>query len=395
MRVAFLGNTCNYAYWMCRWCHLLGVEASLYVAPTSWERDHPSWDDPEFPRDHFPDWVHTLELPFGKEFLSQARRRRLYEAVLEHDVVHSFSPDFMGGLIGLGRPLIYHSIGALDYRPYYLAIGRGWSDERGVGQALKPRELLRVMRMRRILRSVEALIVGQPYELPAGRRWGGDRLRVLPNPYGLPALAPRLGGRTPLRFFAPARQYWWFKGNDLLLRSYAAVAARHGAATPPLVLLDWGPDCERSRELASALRLTDRVEWLPMMPRPDLLREMRREGTIVVDQFSRPMGDLASFGGVGRDALAAEAPLLTHISSEPLLELHEEVPPVLGVDRPEQDLIVEQMERALALGWPALRCLGEKGRSWLEKECGWATVMPRYLSLYSDLAAAATPSSGA
>lgn len=49
--------------------------------------------------------------PRLREFLPKSAARRIYRDILQCDLIHSFSPDMMGGLINLGHP-----VGALDYQ---------------------------------------------------------------------------------------------------------------------------------------------------------------------------------------------------------------------------------------------------------------------------------------
>lgn len=378
MRIHFLGNVCNYGYWMAKWCREIGVEAQLFMGDGSYARDMPWWDDPDL-RDHsLPKWVKTVKLPMGKEFLPQSKRLKLYAEILDCDLIHSFSPDMAGGLLGLGKPHLYHSVGGFDRAPFYSR--RNHDRER----LFAPRPIIRAWRFRRMIRDADQVIIGQPYELAYALYFKPLGVTILPIPYQIPSPAD-VTGAPEKRFFAPARQYWWFKGNDLLLRAYGKLLNDNGEEIPPLVMLDWGPDTSASQELAHKLGISPHVRWEPVLVKETLLSEMTRPGTIVVDQFCRPIPDEASLGGIGRDALSVCAPLISHISIPAILKVNTSAPPILAVSRPTVEHILEQLRLSLSMSWEQLAALGRAGHEWLVAEHDWRTVMPRYLELYEKV----------
>jgi hypothetical protein len=160
-------------------------------------------------------------------------------------------------------------------------------------------------------------------------------------------------------FLAPARHHWTegnksiLKGNDVFLRG-AALAAE--TADFELILVDWGVDADKSRELIEALGLIDRVSWLRPHSRKALWPiYMRSVG--IIDQFA-----VSAFGGVSLDAMSLGRRLITRMDAGEAERLPTgTVPPVLAAATAEA--ISRQMISCLSdLGDTA--GIGHKLQSW-------------------------------
>ena len=378
MKINFLGNVCNMGYWMAKWCHQLGLEAQLFIGPESYERDMPWWDDSDLCDNTLPKWVKRVLLPTGKEFLPLSKRCKLYAEILDCDIIHSFSPDISAGLLGFPKPQVYQSMGGFDFRPFYLRYNHA------AEQIFDLRRLMRVWRFRRLIRNVDEIIISQPYELPYALYFRPLNVSILPIPY---QIQPPSGITVAheKRFFAPARHYWYFKGNDLLLQAYSKLLNDEEAKIPPLILLDWGPDVKASKELAHNLGISSYIKWQPLLDKRSLYMEMKQSGTIVVDQFGRPIPDDGFIGGIGRDALSVCAQLISNITIPALLKVNTSAPPVFAVSRPSVEAVLEQLRLATAMSRDELAKLGRAGHDWLVTEHDWKSVVPRYITLYEQM----------
>lgn len=385
MRINFVGNTCNYGYWMAKWCREMGLQAYLYIsASANYERDMPWWDDTDLKRGQSPEWVKFIKLPFGKEFLPKNKRYNIYREILDCDVIHSFSPDVLGGILDFDIPTIYHSPGDLDR--FYHFYGR----DKPFKNLFDLREVFRVYRFRQTLKRVNRLILSQFYEIPFGETWVKERLRILPIPYCVEDNNKFNYERTVIttkRFFSPARHYWNFKGNDIIIEAYAESVKKYQDKTPRLILLDWGEDIGKTKQLCFSLGINHMIDWKPCLSKEELYAQMSMPGTIVVDQFVRQFDSAAGVGGIGRDAMMMKAPLITHFSAgnPHMYELHKSKPPILGVERPTKELLFQQMEKSINMSWSDLQEAGQQGKEWLECEHDWRNVMPRYIELYNEV----------
>lgn len=106
-------------------------------------------------------------------------------------------------------------------------------------------------------------------------------------------------------FFSSARHFWAgkkgfftdYKGNDIVLRSFAHYLGISGDTKSKLILVRKGPDVRQSNELAQDLGINKHIFWIDEMPRKDLWDYYR--------------GASACFGQFG-------VPLLTYAAVEPL-----------------------------------------------------------------------------
>ncbi len=95
------------------------------------------------------------------------------------------------------------------------------------------------------------------------------------------------------------------KGNDKLIRGFAAFTQRHPAVTACLVMFEYGPDFEASKALVADLGLAEKVVWFPKMYRRDLLLGITLSD-VVAGYFDLEF----RYGGVVNEALSMGKPLL-------------------------------------------------------------------------------------
>jgi hypothetical protein len=172
------------------------------------------------------------------------------------------------------------------------------------------------------------------------------------------------------------------KANDRLIR---AVGRMHAAGHEiTLVLSDRGTPCEpAARALIAELGLTERVAWIPSVPRRSLV-DWYRAADITADEFEG-----GALGSVAFESLGCGTPLLTR-----LLESHDdptfwsprlampELPPLLQART--EDEITAALQRAVTDGaW--LRSVGEASRAWMLAYGSPPAIATAWLQLYRDV----------
>lgn len=146
-----------------------------------------------------------------------------------------------------------------------------------------------------------------------------------------PGLAPPAG---PPVIFSPTRQHWkdksgsWTKGNDILFRAAALVAAE--GYDFRLHLVAWGKEVEDSKALIADLGIADKVTWLPTMQKRELW-EAYCTAHAVADQFILP-----ALGGVGFETMALGQRLITAIDEGQLTHFFGKAPPCLSASTVEE-----------------------------------------------------------
>lgn len=97
------------------------------------------------------------------------------------------------------------------------------------------------------------------------------------------------------------------KNSDWLLRAFARLSADRPTRRPLLVLVEYGPDIEATRRLATELGIASQIHWLPKMPRRELLWLLSKV-SVACGEFYEVMRMI--WGGTGWEALASGRPLL-------------------------------------------------------------------------------------
>lgn len=205
--------------------------------------------------------------------------------------------------------------------------------------------------------------------LPSVERMGLDPERIVCLPHAFddrklisfratnPDLQPAAG---PPIIFSPTRQHWkdksgsWTKGNDILLRAAALVAAE--GHDFHLHLVAWGKELEDSKALIAELGISNKVVWLPTMQKRELWRSYCTAHA-VADQFVLP-----ALGGVGFETMALGRRLITSIDSAQLTSFFGEAPPCLAATTIDQ--CAEQL-RLVILDPDDKACLGIAAQRWM------------------------------
>jgi hypothetical protein len=157
------------------------------------------------------------------------------------------------------------------------------------------------------------------------------------------------------------------KNNHWLLIAISRLIRQQPRLRPLVVMIEYGPDVDRTRRLASELGISDYVRWMPKMARRELSL-LLAEASIVCGEFYP--GPRMVWGGTGWEALAAGRPLLQGFNFRPGEFEHDfghPPPPILAVRT------LEDVESRLAevLARPALVGeMGEAARSWFDAHNG-------------------------
>ncbi|MGY4317271.1 glycosyltransferase family 4 protein [Bradyrhizobium sp. JR3.5] len=199
----------------------------------------------------------------------------------------------------------------------------------------------------------------------------------------------RAGLKLPKRdfkvttFFSPSRHHWHAapvsmqKGNDLFLRAAAQVAQTDRDFR--IILVEWGVDVHRSKELIQELRIEDMVSWIPSLNKAEL-RQLYCSSDVVVDQFRIP-----AIGGVTFEAMALGRRVITNLDETQSAEFFGAAPPCLAADSVETCAarILEVLADPLDGNGR-----GDAARLWFEKCHSAQRVVALQLAAYRTICAA-------
>ena len=417
MRIAIFENLANSAYIQAKAFRALGVEADLVLDPLDrYVMSDPRWEDldlelptdqlvdPVLPEHELPDWVRfrpgTLS---GEQRPVPGRLQRIAAlvggALSEPGATRTAlgRAGWRGARLAAERAWIvktlsgYDCVVAYGMGPAWAALARvpclaeTWGgditmapfydtgDWEGHGTVPLPGpegELFAQAKLQRLGYDHAArILLTDPRFIPFAERLGHgekslpfgflidvEKYSPRPEPELREALLQGLGG--PM-VFVPARQDWYWKGSDRLLRGFAQAAAAHPGAT--LVCAGWGADLDRSRALVAELGIGDRVRMLPSAMSKERLRRHYCAADIVADQFT-----VGSYGGSALEAMGCECPLLIHLDADRFTGSFSP-PPVMNVSEPDE------IGRALTSLFEddGLRSrLGREGRQWVATRHG-------------------------
>lgn len=321
----------------------------------------------------------SLEKQEADRLLKFAREhpRRFFRILYEYDVVQLYSIDgfisFMNGQDGFAA----YEHGTLREMPFATSFY-------GV-------------LARCAYRDASLVFVTNSDVLDSVERMGLDPARIICLPHAFddrkltrflaenPDLRPPPG---PPVIFSPTRQHWkdrsgsWTKGNDVLYRAAALVAAEGHDFR--LHLVEWGKEIDESKALLTELGIADKVVWLPTMQKRQLWAAYCTAHA-VADQFILP-----ALGGVGFEAMVLGRRLITAIDEGQLAHFFGEAPPCLVSLTVEQCAV--QLRRVIAD--PGDRQgLGVAAQDWMLRYHSADRIVALQIEAYAALQVEKRPSS--
>jgi hypothetical protein len=178
-------------------------------------------------------------------------------------------------------------------------------------------------------------------------------------------------------FLVGARQNWYWKGSDKLLRAIAKLCKREGDSM--VFLMAWyGQDLDKSCQLIKDLGIERNIMKLGIISKP-LLKRYIDAADVCVDQFT-----LGSFGTFALESMSIGTPLITYYSRDRHFKF-DDTPPILHAF--SEDEIYEQLLYCVN-NKVKLQELGRKHRQWLIENHGHKKLWPSYDEVYRKALAA-------
>jgi glycosyltransferase involved in cell wall biosynthesis len=149
------------------------------------------------------------------------------------------------------------------------------------------------------------------------------------------------------------------KSNDALVHGFAKFRQAQPQANSCLVLFDYGPDVQASKELCLQLGIADCVYWLPLMPRKELMYGLAMSDVMVGELKNSWL----SYGSIF-EAMAVKVPIIHH-RTDSLYTHQKELYPMF--DAFSADSVFESL-RALYLDKAMGKRIGEQAYDWFSRE---------------------------
>lgn len=412
IRIGFFGNIANNAYNFTRCLRRLGYDAELVLEDgylDTFPMNRPFWEDLEVEcgtyeegLTHEPRWTQpefVRRVAFAPDM--QARFQGRLTAVPE---VQALYKDTFGKDLSADRALVLAQ--HMGHWPYLLAMKRYHVVQfSGAPIGLGPfcphpyvvfptgsdlfispfEETVLGLRMRTGYRQASHLMVCETnyfeyldrLELRAPRSFAP--LMIDTDTYGPGSAADvrarwirQVGGE---RFvLSVCRQSWEWKGNDRLVRAFAAFVKepRHGEWR--LVLTQWGPDVEQTKRLIADLGAGERVCWEPLASKP-VVRKRQQAADLVADQFVMP-----GYGTSVLESLAAGRLVMMRPTDSEGLRYLGEAPPFLGA------ATLEEIRAGLeaACDDRVRKKRESESVEWVRKRHGYVCVNGIYMEAYES-----------
>lgn len=164
-------------------------------------------------------------------------------------------------------------------------------------------------------------------------------------------------------------EQWLFqsKNNDHLIRSFAELVAQRPALKSCLLIVEYGPDIQATKELVANLGIADHVHWLPKMARRELMWLLSKV-SIGVGEFL----DVPRFlwGGTAWETLASGKPLLQgfQFAEGEFESLYGHPPPPMLPVRRREDILPHLLE--MADNSERREALGRHAKAWFSEYNG-------------------------
>lgn len=380
MKINFIGNTCNYAFWWAKLIRELGfAETIAFIEKSDIPRDLPWWDDKSINITNIPEWIFMMpKVPFGGGIGGGNITNIINQKLRQCDLIHAF-----GGISAIwanrtNLPYVYQSYGDINTTPFVQNI---WSLSNHV----------RSMVVKKVIREAKKIVISQLCDLKNAERFGlKSKMVLLPIIYDCEAVSATKAidnsameekyKNWELIFYSPSRHIPE-KRQDKVIRCFAQFLKRKQIQAC-LILTEWGSLLDQSKKLINELGINEFTNWIPCQTKEGMMKYMRLPRVAVLDEFvAAPQ--LWSFGGISRDAMAMEAVLISRVSMDMITLLHKTAPPILWTDDTERS-ILERMLEFSEMNMNERKFLGYLERQWLWDEHHYENLLPRYFDIYRE-----------
>ncbi len=374
MKIHLYGNNANMAFNFCRFLRRLNIEACVYVDSFPLVRsDLPEW---ELPQESRSEWVRYVDVSVKGLLRLRKKERTFLSELKECDLIHSFGEASMLTQFA-NRPYLHWTYGYdLDNIPFKNGSPKHIILAGIQRKALKKAGLV-IYSMPHQRESVEKLRLTNalyfpfiPIETERYRKVDEGSVENIRKKYNCDFLFAHLARQEWVRN-EPGQQN---KGNDKLFRAFARFV-KSDKVNAIMLVAEKGRDVLESKRLITELGIEANVEWIPSLPKDELIRLLSAVD-IVFDQFNA-----GSAGLLVLESMSMEIPTFIYFSRE-YTSFFKEPPPVINVFTEEEiyNKIIElckNKERGAHIG--------HLEREWVKKYFNWDIVTKQFIRCYEDI----------
>lgn len=174
----------------------------------------------------------------------------------------------------------------------------------------------------------------------------------------------------------PIMQYT--KGSDRFLQGVKMFMDEVGPENMTFWVQDRGPQKEEFKEMARALGVMDRIQWLPPFQREDFIRHMNA-ADVILDQIDE---NIANHGYICVEGMSCGTPVFTWIDKEHREKVAGE-PPIPNINvRTAEDVRDELL--CLYSDPEALKKASVEGRQFVLEHHHWPAACKKYAAIFRE-----------
>jgi len=376
MKILILGNMANAGYAVTKGLRKKNLDVELAINKSENIMGLPKWEDGNFdyssdsnsqfdkqdPKWKDPEWIKYFDFKNNQKisFIEKiAMRINLIRMVRNYDVIEAHVPYS-----------IYTQFSGIPYVPYDAGWIRYFPFKNGLRDKLARRAYRKSKKI--MMTNIDTFEIFDKLSY-----LDKDKIHFVPfaidtdkfKPSNQEQLRSEFARPTELLLFSPARQNWFYKGNDKMIKGFAKFAKQH--PNSKLILVDWDYDKEKSKNLVEELRISNKVVWIKLLTKNKLI-QFFNIADIVLDQFT-----LGSWGGSTPEAMACGKPVLIYLKENHITRAFGEMPPLLNsfTDEDIYSNLIKLTNEDLR------KEIGKKSREWVIKTHSTDIVSEQHLDI--------------
>lgn len=350
MKILYVGNLANVGYYHVRELRKLNVDIDLLMEKNPLPTADPLLRDPTLIE--YPNWIRFYD---RKNFSWKIDILRIMRES-KYDLIHSHAelPIFASFS---GKPFIAQTMGS-DLSEMAFT------------------NSLRGVLLRRAYKKAKVVLYGTPDQPPLLKQLKMKNTIFLPLISDLSFFKPQkiVDEKFKDKFviFHPASHIWDIKGNDIMIIAFSKFLKINSHTI--LIMVNWGKDKERSKELVKSLGIENNVLILEQLGAKDLLYYYNI-CDVVADQFIQP-----GIGAIGIETLFCEKPLIIKCDESAYHGIYPEPIPLLNASTVEE--ILEKLKQSKD---EKTQLLAKKGKEWAQKYLAPIVIARKSAIIYESV----------
>lgn len=351
MKILYVGNLANIGYYHVKELRKLSVDIDLLMEKNPLPTADPLLRDPTL--SEYPHWIRLYDRKKSSWKIDILRMMRESKYDLIH--AHAELPIFASFS---GKPFIAQTMGS-DLSEMVFT------------------NSLRGIFLRRAYKKAKVILYGTPDQPSLLKQLKMKNTVFLPLISDFSFFKPQkiVDERFKDKFviFHPASHIWDIKGNDIIIISFSKFLKINPHAI--LIIINWGKDRERSKELVKSLGIENNVLILEQLSAKELLYYYNI-CDVVADQFIQP-----GIGAIGIETLFCEKPLIIKCDENAYHGLYPEPIPLLNASTVAE--ILEKLKQSM--NEKTRFQLAKNGKEWAEKYLSPNVIARKSVSIYESV----------